>query len=91
MNQTVQLTSQGQISIPSKMRKQLKIQAPGRVTLTLKNDRIEVKPVVDILALGGVLHKYAIKNKSPEEIRKLEKEAIAQMYVESYLDEDLSN
>ncbi|KKU00535.1 MAG: hypothetical protein UX01_C0004G0102 [Candidatus Collierbacteria bacterium GW2011_GWB2_45_17] len=44
-----------------------------------------VEPVPDILSLGGILHKYAIKGKTASQIRKLEKEAFEKAIVEDYL------
>ncbi|KKT95135.1 MAG: hypothetical protein UW96_C0010G0003 [Candidatus Collierbacteria bacterium GW2011_GWA1_45_15] len=85
MIQTISLTSQGQISIPAKMLRLLKIKKPTKVTIRPTETGWLVEPVPDILSLGGILHKYAIKGKTASQIRKLEKEAFEKAIVEDYL------
>lgn len=53
------------------------------VVKAVENGRL-VEPVPDILSLGGILHKYAIKGKTASQIRKLEKEAFEKAIVEEY-------
>ena len=45
-----------------------------------------VEPVPDILELGGILHKYAIKGKTLEEILELEEKALSDAIVEDYVE-----
>lgn len=72
----INITSQGQISIPAKIRQILGLETPGKITYTLKDDRLILEKPRSVLELGGVLQAKAIKNKSIEEITGLEKEAI---------------
>ena len=84
MIQVVSLTSQGQISIPAKMLRLLKIKKPTKVTIRPIETGWLVEPVPDILSLGGALHKYAIKGKTPEEIMELEEQAIEMAMRDKY-------
>lgn len=84
MIQTISLTSQGQISIPAKMLRLLKIKKPTKVTIRPTETGWLVEPVPDILSLGGALHKYAIKGKTPEEIMELEEQAIEMAMRDKY-------
>jgi AbrB family looped-hinge helix DNA binding protein len=84
---TVTVTSQGQITIPAKLRRELDL---DRATLSItknKDGNIEIEKVPDFLSLGGSLNKYAKKiNKglSDAEIHKREKEAVAEAVAEEY-------
>lgn len=82
--QTVSLTSQGQISIPAKMLAKYGKNRPTKVIVKAIENGWLVEPVPDILSLGGILHKYAIKGKTPEEIMKLEEQAIEMAMIEKY-------
>lgn len=76
---TVTVTSQGQITIPAKLRRELDL---DRAILSVtKNDKgnIEFEKVPDLLSLGGSLNKYmknVDKGLSSQEIIKREKEGI---------------
>lgn len=85
MTQVVSLTSQGQISIPAKMLAKYGKNRPKKVIVKMVESGWLVEPVPDILSLGGILHKYAIKGKTANQIRKLEKEAFEKAIVEDYL------
>ncbi|MDA1317373.1 MAG: hypothetical protein O3B87_05135 [bacterium] len=84
---TVTVTSQGQITIPAKLRRELDL---DRATLSVtKNDKgnIEFEKIPDFLSLGGSLNKYAKninKGLSSEEIRKREKKAVEEGRIEDY-------
>lgn len=52
---TVSITSQGQISIPAKIRRKLGLKSGKKALVSLKNNEIIVKPVKDFLELGGSL------------------------------------
>ena len=45
--------------IPKSVQKKLKIKCPGRVILTMINDMLVVKPVVDVMDFAGDLKKKA--------------------------------
>ena len=86
MTYTLTVTSQGQVSIPAKVRRLWGILKRGQITLTLQGKkRAIVEPTLGILDLAGSLKKYAIKGKSIEEIMMLEKKAIEDGWVEHYL------
>ncbi|KKQ37195.1 MAG: hypothetical protein US54_C0041G0002 [Candidatus Roizmanbacteria bacterium GW2011_GWA2_37_7] len=84
---TATVTSQGQITIPAQLRRELDL---DRATLSItKNNRgnIEFEKVPDFLALGGSLNKYAKninKELTEDEIIKKEKEAVAEAVAEEY-------
>ena len=78
---TVSITSQGQISIPAKLRRKLGLEKPGKAIVTEKNGEIILRPVKDFLEMGGSLQNKAIKNKSMEQILKFEEKAIADNYL----------
>lgn len=84
MAYTVSITSQGQISIPAKLRRKLGLHKKQQAIISERNGELVVKPVVDFLELGGSLHHKAIKNKSIDEIIKLENEAIEEAFVDRY-------
>jgi len=87
MYYTATVTSQGQITIPVKLRRELDL---DRATISItKNDRgnIEFEKVPDLLSLGGSLNKYAKnidKGLSSQEVIKREKEAVAEAVAEEY-------
>ncbi len=73
--QLVTITSQGQISLPAKIRKNLGLHKFNKALVSQRGDMILVQPVADVLSSGGVFGKYALKNKSISEVMKLESEA----------------
>lgn len=79
MTYTVSITSQGQISIPSKLRRELGLEKIGKAQVFQEGNRIIIEPIKDFLQLGGSL-KTKIKA-SPGKIRRafegyLAKEAV---------------
>jgi AbrB family looped-hinge helix DNA binding protein len=84
MTFTATITSQGQITIPAKIRKWIGLKKRQRVILTLKNNYVVLQPEPDIMELSGSLNNYAIKNKSIDEIIKIEEKAIEDAIVERY-------
>ena len=81
---TATITSQGQITIPAEVRRKLKLDKGQKINLILEDDRLYFELVPDLLELGGSLHKYAIKNKSIEEVIKMEEEAVQELWGERY-------
>jgi AbrB family looped-hinge helix DNA binding protein len=82
---TVSITSQGQISIPAKVRKELGFDKRTKAIITVEGDKMVVEPAPDFMSLKGSLHKYAKKGMPIEEIIRLEKEAVGEAVVERYL------
>lgn len=81
---TVTITSQGQISIPAKLRRKLGLEKNKRAIVTEEDGKIIIEPVKDLLELEGAFSHLAIKGKPIEEIIKLEDEAIEKEFVENY-------
>ena len=55
MTNIVSITSQGQISIPAKMRRQLGLDKTKKALISVHDDRILVEPVRDFVEMGGTL------------------------------------
>lgn len=84
MTYVVSITSQGQISIPTKIRRQLGVVGATKAFVSEENGRVVVEPVSDILSTKGALSGYALKEKTAEEILKLEKNAWEKQAVTRY-------
>lgn len=78
------VTSQGQVSIPIKLRRKFELDKRKQVLITEENGKIIIEPAKDILDLAGSLHKYAKKNMSIDKIIALEKKAVADAVVGRY-------
>ncbi|MFC1600487.1 AbrB/MazE/SpoVT family DNA-binding domain-containing protein [Patescibacteria group bacterium] len=50
---TVSITSQGQISIPAKLRRELGLKGVKKANISKRGDSLVVKPVKDFLDLAG--------------------------------------
>ena len=81
---TVSITSQGQISIPAKFRKELGLEERKKALIKRVGDKLVVEPIEDFLQLKGSLKHKAIKGKSIQEIIDLENQAIEEAVVEDY-------
>jgi len=79
MQQIVTITSQGQITIPAAMRRAISIGKYNKAFVSTEGNRIIVEPVADILTLGGILNKKAIKEKKLSEIITLEEKTVTKM------------
>jgi len=77
MQQVVSITSQGQITIPATFRRLLQLDIYPKATVELQHQELIIKPIPDLLNLAGSLHSKALKNKSLDQIIKLENQAIA--------------
>ena len=55
MTYTVSITSQGQISIPARFRRELGLNKINKATVSRVGDQLIVKPVEDLLELRGIL------------------------------------
>lgn len=83
-NYFVSVTSQGQITIPVKIRRALKLDKNRRAQVRLEGNTMLVEPVLDFMELEGIFHDRAIKGKTIQEIIKLEEEAVAEQAAEDY-------
>ena len=79
MTFTVSITSQGQISIPAKIRKELGLNKKQKAIVSVEKGKMVVEPVKDFLELGGSL----TTNKKPLSPRKMRE------LFETYLAEDV--
>ncbi|MBL7159753.1 AbrB/MazE/SpoVT family DNA-binding domain-containing protein [Candidatus Microgenomates bacterium] len=84
MQQIVSITSQGQITIPALMRRLLGLDEYKKALIQTKKNKIIIEPVPDILNLAGLLEKKALRNKTVEQIIKLEKEAVVAGIAKKY-------
>lgn len=55
MTYTVTITSQGQLSIPAKLRRELGFSKTNQVLLSVDDGKIILEPVKDLLEMGGAL------------------------------------
>jgi len=84
MTFTATITSQGQITIPAKIREQLNLNASKKVILTLNKDNVILESEPNIAVLEGIFKRRSIKNKSINQIIRIEKKAIEDAIVERY-------
>ncbi len=65
MTYSVSITSQGQISIPAQIRRQLGLSKTGKAIVSVENGKMMVEPVKDFLELAGSLktNKKPLTNK----------------------------
>lgn len=78
------ITSQGQLTIPAKVRRLLGLKTSSGVILKVKNNSLVIEPEKELLSLGGKLGKYAKKGKSIDQIREIEKNAARQAIAQDY-------
>lgn len=91
MTFTLTVTSQGQVSIPAKLRKLWSLTGGKQITITLSGEnKAIVEPVSDFISLGGSLNKYASINKglTIDEIIARENKAIEDSWAERYIEKE---
>lgn len=81
MTYTVSITSQGQISIPAKIRRELGLSKNSKAIVSVRSGEIFVRPVKDFLELRGSL-KTDKKPLSNEELHELFAQEMAKEAVE---------
>ncbi len=81
---TATVTSQGQITIPVEIRRKLNLDKNRKIILKLENNTVFIESEPDIMELSGSLSDRAIKNKSIDEIIKIEEDAVAEAVAEQY-------
>jgi len=84
MTYTATVTSQGQITIPVEIRRKLNLGKNRKIILKFENNTIFMESEPDIMQLSGILSNRAIKNKSIDEIIRIEEEAVADAVAERY-------
>lgn len=66
---TVSITSQGQLSIPAKIRKELGFSKMNKAIVSVANGKVMIEPVKDFLDLAGSLKTSRKVKASSREIR----------------------
>lgn len=84
MTKIVTITNQGQITIPATMRRRLALDKYRKASVRTEDSKIVVEPIPDLLSLAGTLQDKAIKNKSIDEIIKLEEEFVGRNIAREY-------
>lgn len=77
---TVSITSQGQISIPAKLRRKLGLDKSGKVIISEESDKLILEPVEDFLSLKGSL-KSSKKPLSNQELDEIMAKAVVKEYI----------
>ena len=79
--QIVSITSQGQISIPAKMRRELGLNKERKALVSIDGGKVIVEPVKDLLELKGSLktNKRPLTNK---ELHEIVAQAVADEYAQ---------
>ena len=67
---TVAVTSQGQISIPADVQRELGFKKNGKASLKIEDNKIIVEPITDFMSLKGSLH----SNKKPLSSKEIHKQ-----------------
>ncbi|MEK7534608.1 MAG: AbrB/MazE/SpoVT family DNA-binding domain-containing protein [Patescibacteria group bacterium] len=70
MTYTVSITSQGQISIPAKIRRELGLSKTKKAIVSVENGKMTIEPVKDFLELAGSLKNARRAKVSPREMRE---------------------
>lgn len=83
MNALITVTSQGQITIPVAMRKEMGLDKNNRLEATLVNKELVLTVHRDILSYAGAL-RHKKKKGRIEDIMKEEQEAIEEGWIEHY-------
>lgn len=81
---TATVTSQGQITIPVEIRRKLKLDKNRKIILKLEENTIFMDAEPDIFALEGIFKNRALKNKSIDEIIRIEEDAVAEAVADRY-------
>lgn len=76
MPQIVSITSQGQITIPASMRRDLDLNRYKKASVRSDGNKIVIEPIPDLLSLAGIFKNRAIKGKTIRQIIEIEKEAV---------------
>lgn len=79
MTYTVSITSQGQISIPAKLRRKLGFEKNRRAFIEEKEGKLVLEPFRDLLELGGSL-KTKKKPLTNQKLHELYAEYVAKEY-----------
>lgn len=82
MSHIVSITSQGQITIPAKLRRNLGLKKKGRALVRSEEGKIIIEPVKDILELAGSLNYLTNKKRyNPRKAREMFERHLARQAV----------
>ncbi|KKQ51814.1 MAG: hypothetical protein UT19_C0011G0005 [Candidatus Woesebacteria bacterium GW2011_GWB1_39_10b] len=81
----VSITSQGQFSIPARLRRELGFHKHKKAIVSVDKGKMIVEPASDFMSLKGSLHKYAKKGMPINKIIELEEKAWEKGAVERYV------
>lgn len=84
MGTFVTITAQGQISIPARFRRALGLERFRKALVNVRDDKIIIEPVGDVVSLAGVLSKKKMKGKTINTIIKEEEKGIARAIAERH-------
>lgn len=84
MGEFVTITSQGQITIPVKLRREVGILNNSKLHAYRKGEAIVLEKPKDIFSIFGVFADKAIKGKPIQEVIRMEHEAIAEAVAERH-------
>jgi len=84
MGTFVTITAQGQISIPARLRRALGLERFRKALVNVRDDKIIIEPVGDVVSLAGVLSQKKMKGKTINMIIKEEEEGIARAIAERH-------
>ncbi|MGB9706737.1 MAG: AbrB/MazE/SpoVT family DNA-binding domain-containing protein [Microgenomates group bacterium] len=85
MSYLVSITSQGQISIPAEIRRELGLLEKRKALVKREGKRVIIEPAEDIFSLAGAFKHKAIKGKTIQEIIKIEEQAWEKEAAKRYL------
>lgn len=80
MTYTVTITSQGQISIPAKIRRKLGFSQTMKASVSIEDGKMVVSPIKDLLELAGSLSSYKKRVLSPSELHEQVAKAVSDEY-----------
>ena len=80
----VTITSQGQITIPAHLRRKFGFNQTQKVLVKEEEGKVVVEPAPGILQLSASLAEYGRKDKSSQEIKQMEQEAIEEARTEKF-------
>lgn len=83
MTYIVSITSQGQISIPAQIRRDLKLDKK-KALVKQEGERVVIEPVKDFFSLAGIFKDSAIKGKTAKEILDMEERVWEKVVVQKY-------
>ena len=79
MTYTVSITSQGQLSLPITIRRELGFSKTNKAIISVENGKVTIEPIKDLLELGGTL-KTIKKPLSNEEIHEFVAKSVTEEF-----------